>query len=87
MADFIADFICLECNLVVEVDGDYHNDRDRKEYDEGRTYELGELNIKVIRFTNREVLEDIDFVLETILQHLKSPQQTPLSGGEGPGVR
>jgi very-short-patch-repair endonuclease len=72
MADFIADFICLECNLVVEVDGDYHNDRDRKEYDEGRTYELGELNIKVIRFTNREVLEDNDFVVETILQHLKS---------------
>jgi very-short-patch-repair endonuclease len=73
IADFIADFFCLECNLVVEVDGDYHNEREQKEYDEGRTYELGELNIKVIRFTNREVLENLDFVLETISQNLKSP--------------
>jgi very-short-patch-repair endonuclease len=53
IADFIADFFCLECNLVVEVDGDYHNERDQKEYDEGRTYDLSELKVKVIRFTNR----------------------------------
>lgn len=70
---FIADFFCLEYNLVIEVDGDYHNEREQKQYDEGRTFELGELNIKVIRFTNREVLENIDFVLESILQYLKSP--------------
>ena len=56
----------------MEVDGDYHNDRDQKEYDQGRTYELGELKITAIRFTNREVLENIGFVLETISQHLKS---------------
>src|SRR5687767_1170997 len=62
IANFIADFFCLECNLVVEIDGDYHNEREQKEYDEGRTYELGELNIKVIRFANREVLENLDFV-------------------------
>ena len=73
IADFIADFFCLECNLVVEVDGDYHNEREQKEYDEGRTYELGELNIKVIRFTNREVLENLGFVLKEISNYLKSP--------------
>jgi very-short-patch-repair endonuclease len=73
IADFIADFFCLECNLVVEIDGNHHNEREQKEYDEGRTYELGELNIKVIRFTNQEVLENLDFVLQTISQNLKSP--------------
>jgi very-short-patch-repair endonuclease len=73
IADFIADVFCLECNLIVEVDGDYHNEMEQKQYDEGRTYELSEFKIKVIRFTNREVLDDIDSVLKKILQHLKSP--------------
>lgn len=73
ISDFIADFFCLECNLVVEVDGEYHNEREQKQYDEGRTYELNELNVKVIRFTNREVLKNIDFVLKEISKHLKSP--------------
>ena len=73
IAYFIADFFCLECNLVVEVDGDYHNEIEQRQYDEGRTYELSELNIKVIRFTNEEVIENIDFVLKEISNHLKSP--------------
>jgi very-short-patch-repair endonuclease len=73
IAHFIADFFCLECNLVVEIDGDYHNEREQKEYDEGRTYVLRELGINVIRFTNREVLANINFVLKEISSHLKSP--------------
>ena len=73
IADFIADFFCLEANLVIEVDGGYHNEIEQKQYDEGRTYELSELNIKVIRFTNKEVIENIDFVLKEISNHLKSP--------------
>jgi very-short-patch-repair endonuclease len=73
IADFIADFFCLECNLIVEIDGDYHNEREQKQYDEGRTYELSELNIKVIRFTNQEVIQNPDFVLQEISCHLKSP--------------
>ena len=71
IADFIADFFCLESNLVIEVDGDYHNERDQKEYDDGRTYELQELNVKVIRFTNREIIENRDLVITEILKHLK----------------
>src|SRR3970040_1177090 len=67
---FIADFFCPECNLVVEVDGGYHNLREQKEYDKGRTYELNGLEIKVIRFTNQEVLENMEFVLQKIVSHL-----------------
>jgi very-short-patch-repair endonuclease len=70
ISDFIADFYCHECKLVVEVDGEYHTDIEQKQYDEGRTYEINGLKIKVVRFTNREVLEDIDFVLDEIGAHL-----------------
>lgn len=70
ISDFIADFYCHECKLIVELDGEYHNDIEQREYDEGRTFELNELKIKVVRFTNQEVLEDIDFVLSEIGAHL-----------------
>ena len=53
---FIADFYCHEARLVVEIDGEIHNGDCNKEYDEGRTYELTEYNIRVIRFTNWEIL-------------------------------
>jgi very-short-patch-repair endonuclease len=66
IGDFIADFYCHECKMIVEVDGEYHNDIEQKQYDGGRTYELNELKVKVIRFSNREVLQDIDLVLKEI---------------------
>ena len=43
IAHFIADFFCLESNLVIEIDGPYHDEREQQEYDEGRTFELSEL--------------------------------------------
>lgn len=64
ISDFMADFYCHECKLMIELDGEYHNTVEQRQYDEGRTYELNELKIKVIRFTNREVIDDIDFVLD-----------------------
>ena len=73
ISDFISDFYCHERKLIVELDGEYHNDFEQKKYDEGRTLELNKLDIKVIRFTNRQVLEDIAFVLNKIAEHLKSP--------------
>ena len=71
ISNFIADFYCVECNLVIELDGDYHQHRDQSEYDQGRTYELEELNLKVVRFTNREVIENIELVLEKIVRNLR----------------
>jgi very-short-patch-repair endonuclease len=63
---FIADFYCHEKRLVVEVDGDIHNGREAKESDDGRTFELKELGILVIRFTNEEIQHKIDTVLRLI---------------------
>lgn len=67
---FIADFYCHQCKLVVEIDGEYHNDEDQLDYDEGRTAELERFGITVIRFTNDEVMNDIDRVVEEIRKHL-----------------
>ena len=80
IADFIADFFCLECNLIVEVDGLYHNDPEQVQYDRERTHLLNELHIKVIRFTNEDVITNLDEVLKKIEEHL-IPYPSP--GGEG----
>ena len=71
ISDFIADFYCDKAKLIIELDGGYHNDIEQKQYDNGRTYELNELKITVMRFTNTDVLEDIEFVLGEIKQQLK----------------
>ena len=64
--DFIVDFVCLSKNLVIEVDGGYHNDPTQKEYDQQRTLYLNEKGFKVIRFTNEEVLGNTEAVLTKI---------------------
>lgn len=63
---FIVDFICHEGCLVVELDGQVHEDTEQKEYDEGRSFELEELGYKVLRFQNDEVFNDLDGVLKWI---------------------
>jgi very-short-patch-repair endonuclease len=35
--DFIADFYCHGCKLIIELDGEYHNAIEQRQYDEGRT--------------------------------------------------
>ena len=67
---FIVDFYCHKFRLVVEVDGEIH--LSHKDYDEGRTSELERFDLTIIRFTNYEVLNDIDRVVEEIKKHLKT---------------
>ena len=66
IGDFIVDFICLSKQLIIEVDGGYHNDKDVQEFDKMRSEYLNEKGFKVIRFTNEEVLNNIEKTLETI---------------------
>ncbi len=71
--EFIADFICLDKKLIVEVDGGYHLKPEIIEADNLRTQILEEdLGYKVIRFTNDEVLGNTNAVLEQILTVLNS---------------
>ncbi|AUS06609.1 DUF559 domain-containing protein [Pseudotamlana carrageenivorans] len=70
--EFIVDFICIEKNLIIEVDGGYHNTIEQKEADDLRTKILNEIGFKVIRFTNEQITGDIDNVLDYIEKQLKS---------------
>ena len=74
---YIADFVCLEKKLVVEVDGGYHNAEIQKKMDQLRTLTLQKNNFRLIRFTNDDVLEKKNWVLEEIRNALKSGSNSP----------
>ena len=63
---FIADFYCNEKKLVVELDGDVHDQKINKDYDEARTAMLAGLSIIVLRFKNEDVINNMKEVLEKI---------------------
>ena len=80
IGNFIADFVCLSKRLVIEVDGGYHTDDTQQGLDEGRAEELKQLGFEVIRFTNEEVLNNLDKVIHQITEKLSSlPNQKELS--------
>jgi len=84
--EFIVDFVCIGKRLVIEVDGKYHNTTEQQEADEMRTQILEELGFMVIRFTNEEVLADIDRVLLQIKQQLESLPFGEVGGAIPPHV-
>ena len=63
---FIADFYCHKLKLVIELDGKYHTSPEQKILDSEREELLTFQKIKVIRFTNDEVLNNIDNVIQEI---------------------
>ena len=88
---YIPDFVCLEKQLIVEVDGGYHFIGNQQVSDEERTQYLNQYGFEVIRFTNEEVLDNIGDVLDKIKEVLNNkdnmaqskennPQGTPLLG-------
>ncbi len=66
LADFIVDFFCPKAGLVIEVDGRQHEDKDHAERDQYRDKVLGQLNLRVLRFSNHEVLHSTDRVVQQI---------------------
>ena len=67
---FIVDFYCHKIKLVIEVDGEIHNRLDIIEYDSGRTNELEEFGLNVIRFSNQEVFNNMEDVILKITKYL-----------------
>jgi type I restriction enzyme M protein len=70
IADYVLDFYCHECKLAIELDGEHHNREEGKEHDAARTKFLNESGIKVLRFWNEEVMNDMDKVIERISEML-----------------
>ena len=70
--DYIADFICLEERLIIEVDGAYHCELQQQEDDQIRTDILSDMGYKVLRFTNDEVLSSPHTVLNMIKEEINN---------------
>ena len=84
IGDYIVDFVCLDKQLAVEVDGGYHNDPEQRELDRQRTNFLQSKGFGVLRFTNEEVLYNTGETISIIrnaLTHLSTPE-----GGAGGGL-
>ena len=70
IGDYIADFVSPEHHLIIEVDGAYHAERQQLEKDEDRTGKLNKLGFWVVRFTNEEILNDIETTIKTIKAYI-----------------
>ena len=73
---YIADFYARDANLVVEVDGDTHADTEAQTYDQNRSDYLESLGLRVLRFTNREVINQTEAVLHSIQTATSDMQPT-----------
>jgi very-short-patch-repair endonuclease len=69
---YILDFYCPKIRLAIEIDGGQHNDPDQKEYDEERTKYLNNLDIKVIRFWNSDVIKNIEGVYQVVVASVQN---------------
>jgi len=63
---FIADFFCPKIKLVIEVDGSIHDIPEYQAHDIGRSEVLNDFGITVIRFTNEQILNEIDSTIKQI---------------------
>jgi very-short-patch-repair endonuclease len=71
IGSYIADFVCLEKSLVVEVDGGQH--LEHAEYEASRTAALEQAGYRVLRFWDNDVLQKPEAVLEAIYLEINSP--------------
>lgn len=69
IAHFIADFYCAELRLVIEIDGDSH--AESVVYDEERTKALSSLGITVVRYSNDEILNNLQGVYVDLMRRIK----------------
>jgi very-short-patch-repair endonuclease len=81
---YIVDFVCLDHNLVVELDGGQH--ATQMDYDEARSAFLKTRGFRVMRFWNYDVLTNMDGVLDGVLmasQQAPSTRPSPPTGERG----
>ncbi|MGH7799549.1 MAG: endonuclease domain-containing protein [Thermodesulfobacteriota bacterium] len=72
IGNYIADFYCPKARLVIEIDGGQHYFEGGVEADRVRDIYITNLGLRVLRFTNMDVLQNIEGALGTIYDFLKS---------------
>ena len=78
IGDYIVDFYCLDCRVVIEIDGSSHDDK--IEYDDKRNKFLEGLGLTVIHISAGDVLNRLDEVMYGLYNH--PALRAPLQGGE-----
>ncbi|RWP44516.1 endonuclease domain-containing protein [Mesorhizobium sp.] len=71
---FVADFICAEARLIIEIDGSQHADSN---HDRERDAELKVRGFRVLRFWNDDVLRDLNAVCDTIIAYVRDESLQP----------
>ncbi|MBZ9661534.1 DUF559 domain-containing protein [Mesorhizobium sp. ESP-6-4] len=71
---FVADFLCAEAKLVIEIDGSQHAE---SRHDQERDAELKVRGFRVLRFWNDDVLKDLDAVCDTIIAYVRDESLQP----------
>jgi very-short-patch-repair endonuclease len=74
IGSYVADFYCSEKKLVIELDGSQHFEEAVLEYDKKRTEYFESLGMKVIRFSNGDILMNIDEVMQNIYCFIIEPE-------------
>ena len=72
IGNYIADFYCHKAKLVIELDGSQHYEPEQNEKDKKRTAYFESLDIKVIRFSNLDILRNFQEVCEMIHMEVKN---------------
>jgi very-short-patch-repair endonuclease len=92
--NYIADFVCLSVKLIVELDGESHDFEERQRADQSRDAFFESEGFHVLRFTNEQVMSNLEGVVEAIRQVASSrvsgspPSPTlPHKGGGSDGAR
>ena len=75
IGNFIVDFYCPKARLVIEVDGGQHYQEQGMARDAARDSYLSGLGLEVIRFSNRDVLYNLDGVMAVIVERLERAKE------------
>lgn len=85
LGPYVVDFVCLSHRLIIEVDGDQHGTDEALAYDARRDAYLKKNGYRLLRFSNREVMTELEAVLDTVFAALAAPTPTPYPSPQGGG--
>lgn len=71
LGNYVVDFYAPQANLVIELDGGQHFEPEQQHYDEERTVYLQKQGLSVLRFTNLDVLKNIEGMMEIIFRQVQ----------------
>jgi len=88
IGNYIADFVCFSAKLIIEIDGESHDFEERQRVDQNRDAFFASEGFRTLRFTNQQVMSNLEGVVEAIRQAVLSEQAaTPLPNPPPQGGR